>query len=59
MSESVHSGSHDFGALRRQNRLIAAALALSIAVHTAAMTEALQKLYGAEKIAQELLTGAR
>jgi hypothetical protein len=28
-------------------------------VHTGAMTEALQKLYGAEKIAQELLTGAR
>jgi hypothetical protein len=28
----------------------------AVAVHTAAMTEALQKLYGAEKIAQELLT---
>jgi len=31
----------------------------AVAVHTAAMTEALQKLYGAEKIVQELLTGAR
>jgi hypothetical protein len=31
----------------------------AVAVHTGAMTEALQKLYGAEKIAQELLTGAR
>lgn len=31
----------------------------SVAVHTAAMTEALRKLYGAEKLADELLTGAR
>lgn len=31
----------------------------AVAVHTAAMTEALRKLYGAEKLADELLTGAR
>ncbi len=31
----------------------------AVAVHTAAMTEALRKLYGAEKIVNELLTGAR
>ncbi|MEO8098235.1 MAG: S46 family peptidase [Acidobacteriota bacterium] len=31
----------------------------AVAVHTGAMTEALRKLYGAEKLANELLTGAR
>jgi hypothetical protein len=31
----------------------------AVAVHTAGMTEALRKLYGAEKIVNELLTGAR
>jgi hypothetical protein len=31
----------------------------AVAVHTAAMTEALQKVYGAGKLANELLTGAR
>jgi hypothetical protein len=31
----------------------------AVAVHTAGMTEALRKLYGAEKVVNELLTGAR
>ncbi len=31
----------------------------AVAVHTAAMTEALRKLYGADKLADELLAGAR
>jgi hypothetical protein len=31
----------------------------AVAVHTAGMTEALRKLYGADKIVNELLTGAR
>jgi hypothetical protein len=31
----------------------------AVAVHTAGMTEALQKLYGAEKLVDELLTGRR
>ncbi len=31
----------------------------AVAVHTAGMTEALRKLYGAEKLVNELLTGAR
>jgi hypothetical protein len=30
-----------------------------VAVHTAAMTEALRSLYGAGKIVEELLAGAR
>jgi V8-like Glu-specific endopeptidase len=31
----------------------------AVAVHTAGMTEALRKLYGAEKLVNELLTGVR
>ena len=31
----------------------------AVAVHTAGMTEALRKLYGADKVVNELLTGAR
>jgi len=31
----------------------------TVAVHTAAMTEALRKLYGAQKLVDELLTGKR
>ena len=35
MSQTLHYGSHDSSALRRQNRLIAAAFALSVAAHAA------------------------
>jgi periplasmic protein TonB len=52
MSVSLHFGSHDFSALRRQNRLISAAFALSIAVHAAAIAW----LPGARDNAQSILT---
>ena len=52
MSETLHYGTHDFNALRRQNRQIAAAFALSVAAHAAVIAW----LPGARDNAQSLMT---